>query len=63
MPHIPEDLGIFVTKIREVGAAALDGRLAEGDKILKVAISFCLNGVHRFEYICIARTILLSASI
>lgn len=36
MPHLPNDYGIFVTKIREVGAAALDGRLAEGDKILKV---------------------------
>lgn len=36
MPHIPEDSGIFVTKIREQGAAAADGRLAEGDKIIQV---------------------------
>jgi len=38
MPHIPEDSGVFVTKIREDGAAASDGRLSEGDKILKVLI-------------------------
>ncbi|KAF6040201.1 SYNJ2BP [Bugula neritina] len=36
MPHIPEDSGVFVTKIREDGAAASDGRLSEGDKILKL---------------------------
>lgn len=32
------DSGIFVTKIREDGAAFLDGRLREGDKILEVNI-------------------------
>lgn len=37
MPHIPEDSGIFVTKIRDSGAAAVDGRLSEGDKILQVS--------------------------
>lgn len=36
MPHLPDDHGIFVTRVRSVGAAAVDGRLAEGDKILKV---------------------------
>lgn len=36
MPHMPNDDGVFVTKIRENGAAALDGRLHEGDKILTV---------------------------
>ena len=45
MPHIPEDVGIFVTKIREVGAAALDGRLAEGDKILKVSLLALWNNL------------------
>jgi len=37
-PHIPGDTGIFVTKIRENGAAFKDGRLKEGDKI------FAING-------------------
>ena len=35
-PHVPRDPGIFVTKIRDDGAAALDGRLKKGDKILEV---------------------------
>ncbi|KAM4541963.1 synaptojanin-2-binding protein [Odontesthes bonariensis] len=30
------DNGIYVSKIREDGAAALDGRLEEGDKILTI---------------------------
>ncbi|XP_072222196.1 synaptojanin-2-binding protein [Leuresthes tenuis] len=30
------DNGIYVSKIREDGAAALDGRLEEGDKILMI---------------------------
>jgi hypothetical protein len=40
-PHIPGDSGIFVTKVRENGAAFVDGRLKEGDKILSV--SFCMT--------------------
>ena len=36
IPHINGDTGIFVTKIRENGAAFKDGRLKEGDKILEV---------------------------
>ena len=36
-PHIPGDSGIFVTKVRENGAAFIDGRLKEGDKILSVS--------------------------
>lgn len=35
-PHIPGDTGIFVTKVRENGAAFKDGRLKEGDKILEI---------------------------
>uniref|UniRef100_A0A803SU57 Synaptojanin-2-binding protein n=2 Tax=Anolis carolinensis TaxID=28377 RepID=A0A803SU57_ANOCA len=34
--HISNDTGIFVSRIKENGAAALDGRLQEGDKILSV---------------------------
>ncbi|XP_072031982.1 synaptojanin-2-binding protein-like [Amphiura filiformis] len=35
-PHVPRDPGIFVTKIRDDGAAAKDGRLKKGDKILEI---------------------------
>lgn len=38
IPYVQGDSGIFVTKIREDGAAFLDGRLREGDKILEVNI-------------------------
>lgn len=34
--HIPGDNGIYVTKIMEGGAAAVDGRLSIGDKLLNV---------------------------
>lgn len=36
IPHIPCDTGIFVTRLKEDGAAFKDGRLKEGDKILEV---------------------------
>lgn len=36
IPHLPEDPGIFVAKIRENGTAACDGRLKEGDKIIEI---------------------------
>lgn len=36
IPYVQGDSGIFVTKIREDGAAFLDGRLREGDKILEI---------------------------
>ncbi|XP_016335328.1 synaptojanin-2-binding protein-like [Sinocyclocheilus anshuiensis] len=32
--YIMNDSGIYVAKIKDGGAAALDGRLQEGDKIL-----------------------------
>lgn len=35
-PHLVNDDGIFVTKIRGNGAAAIDGTLQEGDKILEI---------------------------
>lgn len=34
--YLTNDTGIYVAKIKEDGAAALDGRLQEGDKILAV---------------------------
>lgn len=34
--YVLNDSGIYVAKIRENGAAALDGRLQEGDKILAI---------------------------
>ncbi|KAJ8045801.1 Synaptojanin-2-binding protein [Holothuria leucospilota] len=34
--HIRSDDGIFVTKIRDDGAAAVDGRLQKGDRILEI---------------------------
>ncbi|XP_046582277.1 synaptojanin-2-binding protein-like [Haliotis rubra] len=36
IPHLPGDPGIFVTKLKENGAAYQDGRLKEGDKILEI---------------------------
>lgn len=44
-PHIPDDNGIFVTKIRESGAAAQDGTLQEGDKIIELN-GHCLEDVN-----------------
>ncbi|XP_077997744.1 synaptojanin-2-binding protein-like [Glandiceps talaboti] len=35
-PYIHHDKGIFVTKIRDDGAAAKDGRINVGDKILSI---------------------------
>lgn len=36
--HVGGDPGIFVTTIRPSGAAAVDGRLSTGDKILEVYV-------------------------
>ena len=35
-PYVPGDPSIYVTRVRNDGAAALDGRLTVGDKILEV---------------------------
>lgn len=36
IPHFKEDHGIFVTRLKEAGAAFKDKRLKEGDKIIEV---------------------------
>lgn len=36
--YVVNDNGIYVSKLKEDGAAALDGRLQEGDKILAVNV-------------------------
>ncbi len=41
--YIMNDSGIYVAKIKENGAAALDGRLQEGDKILAVKPLYMVN--------------------
>ena len=41
--HIPGDNGIYVTKIMDGGAAAVDGRLSIGDKLIAVRT----NGVSK----------------
>jgi len=46
-PHLPNDDGIFVTKIRDSASAAVDGRLKEGDKILQVNGKTLLNLTHK----------------
>ena len=38
--NIPGDNGIFVTKIIEGGAAEQDGRLAMGDRLIAVSITY-----------------------
>lgn len=37
--HVGDDPGIFVTTVKPSGAAAKDGRLHPGDKILEVCMS------------------------
>jgi len=46
-PHLPNDTGVFVTKIREQASAAVDGRLKEGDKILEVNDKSLLDLTHK----------------
>ncbi|TKC36038.1 hypothetical protein EI555_007607 [Monodon monoceros] len=45
--YVSNDSGIFVSRIKENGAAALDGRLQEGDKILSVNGQDLKNLLHR----------------
>ncbi|MBN3286467.1 SYJ2B protein, partial [Polyodon spathula] len=53
--YISNDSGIYVTKIKEQGAAALDGRLQEGDRIL--AINGCeLRNLSHQEAVELFRT-------
>lgn len=40
LQYVVNDSGIYVSKIKEDGAAALDGRLQEGDKILAVSLLY-----------------------
>lgn len=44
--YISNDSGIYVSRIKEDGAAALDGRLQEGDKILTVNGKELTNMLH-----------------
>lgn len=52
-PFKENDNGVFVTRIKEDGAAALDGRLEEGDKILEVVytlkISLPFSQFHKLQ--------------
>ncbi|KAM6201660.1 synaptojanin-2-binding protein [Rhynchocyon petersi] len=45
--YISNDSGIYVSRIKENGAAALDGRLQEGDKILSVNGQDLQNLLHQ----------------
>ncbi|XP_076817045.1 synaptojanin-2-binding protein-like [Clavelina lepadiformis] len=45
-PHLPNDKGIFVTKIRTNCSAAKDGRLQEGDKIIEINGNSLLDAKH-----------------
>ncbi|XP_033123466.1 synaptojanin-2-binding protein-like [Anneissia japonica] len=46
-PYLPLETGIFVTKIRDDGAAAKDGRLQLGDKILEINGKDMQDVVHK----------------
>ncbi|XP_045757071.1 synaptojanin-2-binding protein isoform X1 [Mirounga angustirostris] len=45
--YVSNDSGIYVSRIKEDGAAALDGRLQEGDKILSVNGQDLRNLLHQ----------------
>lgn len=44
--HLPDDNGIYVTKVMEGGAASVDGRLAVGDKLVAVGSKNLENVSH-----------------
>lgn len=46
VPYLPGDTGIFVAKVREQGAAAEDGRLKAGDKIVEINGVVCEKVTH-----------------
>lgn len=54
-PHIQGDTGIFVTKVRENGAAYIDGRLKEGDKILEINGKSLVGVTHEEAVQCFTR--------
>ena len=54
--HVPGDNGIFVTKIIDGGAAQADGRLAVGDKLLKVDGHVLENVSHDEAVQCLKAT-------
>lgn len=45
--YVVNDSGIYVSKIKEDGAAGLDGRLQEGDKILAINGVLLENRTHK----------------
>uniref|UniRef100_A0A8C3RJP0 Synaptojanin-2-binding protein n=1 Tax=Chelydra serpentina TaxID=8475 RepID=A0A8C3RJP0_CHESE len=45
--YVANDSGIYVSRIKEDGAAALDGRLQEGDKILAINDRDLKNLLHK----------------
>lgn len=45
-PHVEDDSSIYVTKILDGGAAALDGRLRKDDIILRVNSTATVNVPH-----------------
>lgn len=53
--YVVNDSGIYVSKIKEDGSAAEDGRLQEGDKILEINGQTLENRTHR-EVVDLFRT-------
>merc|ERR1739847_168062 len=46
-PHLPNDSGIFISKISRKGAACKNGQLAVGDKLLSVNGESCEGATHQ----------------